>query len=219
MGYPGTLEAEVAYTLTESSSLRIDYRATTDMPTVINLTNHTLWNLAGEGEGTIEEHVLTLNARSYTPIDDAFVPTGEIAPVMGTPLDFTAPTPIGLRAGDDFEQLTLAGGYDHNFVLDRTDAASRSSSRRGSRQSRQRAGAGGTYNRTRAPALLRQLPRREPGRSNGSPVWLPLRRCARDAALPGFAEPRELPLDRTAAGSRFRLHHDLPLRSPRRPCR
>ena len=124
MGYPGRLDAEVAYTLTESSSLRIDYRATTDMPTVINLTNHTLWNLAGEGEGTIEEHVLTLNARSYTPIDDAFVPTGEIAPVMGTPLDFTAPTPIGLRAGDDFEQLTLAGGYDHNFVLDRTDTIS-----------------------------------------------------------------------------------------------
>ena len=68
--------------------------------------------------------MLTLNARSYTPIDDAFCPTGEIAPVMGTPLDFTAPTPIGLRAGDDFEQLTLAGGYDHNFVLDRTDTIS-----------------------------------------------------------------------------------------------
>ena len=124
MGYPGTLEATVAYTLTESSSLRIDYRATTDMPTVINLTNHTLWNLAGEGAGTIDGHVLTLNARSYTPIDDALVPTGEVASVAGTPLDFTVPTPIGARAGDDFDQLRLARGYDHNFVLDRVDATS-----------------------------------------------------------------------------------------------
>ena len=124
MGYPGTLEAEVAYTLTEGSSLRIDYRATTDRPTVINLTNHTLWNLAGEGAGTIEDHVLTLNARRYTPIDEELVPTGEIAPVAGTALDFRVRTPIGLRADDDFDQLTLAGGYDHNFVLDRDGATS-----------------------------------------------------------------------------------------------
>ena len=124
MGYPGALEATVAYTLTESSMLRIDYRATTDKPTVVNLTNHTLWNLAGEGTGAIEDHVLTLDAGSYTPIDDELVPTGEIAPVAGTPLDFTAPMPIGLRIADDFAQLALAHGYDHNFVLDRADATS-----------------------------------------------------------------------------------------------
>jgi aldose 1-epimerase len=124
MGYPGEVEAVVTYTLTESSSLRIDYRATTDKLTILNLTNHTLWNLAGEGAGTIEDHVLALNARSYTPIDDALVPTGEIAPVAETPLDFIVPTPIGMRVRDDFEQLTHAGGYDHNFVLERADATS-----------------------------------------------------------------------------------------------
>ncbi len=124
MGYPGTLEAEVAYTLSDSSSLRIDYRATTDRPTVINLTNHTIWNLAGEGTGTIDDHVLTINAHRYTPVDAELVPTGEIAAVAGTPLDFTVPMTIGLRADDDFDQLSFARGYDHNFVLDRVDAAS-----------------------------------------------------------------------------------------------
>lgn len=121
MGYPGTLEVETSYTLSEDSSLRIDYRATTDKATVVNLTNHTLWNLAGEGAGTIDGHLLTLNAKEYTPIDKELLPTGRVTTVAGTPLDFTSPTSLGARIRTDFEQLRHGQGYDHNFVIDRPD--------------------------------------------------------------------------------------------------
>jgi len=123
MGYPAELAVEVAYTLGEDRSLRIDYRATTDRPTIVNLTNHALWNLSGEGAGTIEDHVLTLRAGSYTPVDGALIPTGDVVPVAGTPLDFRVPTAIGGRIRDVFEQIALARGYDHNYVLDRTGAS------------------------------------------------------------------------------------------------
>ncbi len=119
MGFPGTLALETTYTLSNDGSLRIAYRASTDRPTVVNLTNHALWNLAGEGPDTIDEHRLTVHATRYTPIGSELIPTGEIAPVAGTPLDFTAPTPIGARLTDINDQLRLAHGYDHNFVLDR----------------------------------------------------------------------------------------------------
>ena len=122
MGYPGTLEVGTTYTLTNDGSLHIAYRASTDRPTVVNLTNHALWNLAGEGRETIDEHRLTVHATRYTPIDSKLIPTGEIAPVAGTPLAFSAPTPIGARLDGSFAQLRLAHGYDHNFVLDRDDA-------------------------------------------------------------------------------------------------
>ena len=117
MGFPGTLNVEVAYRLEDAGSLRIDFRATTDRPTVLNLTNHACWNLAGEGNGTILDHVLELAADWYTPVGPDLIPTGEIAPVAGTPLDFTEPTSIGARVRDPFPQLAVAGGYDHNFVL------------------------------------------------------------------------------------------------------
>ncbi len=99
--------------------LRISYQTVTDAPTVLNLSNHTYFNLAGEGSGSILRHALLLRASHYTPIDDSLIPTGEIAPVAGTPFDFTEARVIGDRIGQANEQLGFAGGYDHNFIFDR----------------------------------------------------------------------------------------------------
>ena len=118
-GYPGNLDVSVRYSLDADNTLRIEYSAATDAPTVLNLTNHSYFNLLGEGEGTIYDHILTLNADSYTPTDARQIPTGEIASVAGTPFDFRVPKTIGPGQRSADPQIIMAKGYDHNFVLNR----------------------------------------------------------------------------------------------------
>ncbi len=121
-GYPGTVAARIAYTVTDQNELIIDYSATTDKPTVLNITQHSYFNLSGVGSGDVLGHRLTLHADKYTPVDATQIPTGEIAPVEGTPFDFRRETAIGERIDGDSPQLKMSAGYDHNFVLSRNGA-------------------------------------------------------------------------------------------------
>ncbi|MDR1010793.1 MAG: galactose mutarotase [Opitutaceae bacterium] len=119
-GFPGNLHVTMTYTLTDDNEVKIAYKATTDKPTVINLTHHSFFNLHGAGNGTVNDHLLMIDADKYTPVTSVLIPTGEIAPVAGTPMDFRKPVAIGARIEESFEQLKNGQGYDHNWVLNRT---------------------------------------------------------------------------------------------------
>lgn len=125
MGFPGRKRAEVTYSLNDENELRLHYHAVSDRRTILNLTNHSYFNLEGHGSGSIEGHALWLGASRYTPADAGSIPTGEIAPVDGTPMDFTAPRRVGERIDADFQQLRYAGGYDHNWAIDGWDGTLR----------------------------------------------------------------------------------------------
>jgi aldose 1-epimerase len=123
-GYPGNLSVKVVFTVPAGeNALKIDYTATTDKDTVLNLTHHSYWNLAGQGNGDILKEELTLHASKFTPVGATLIPTGELRPVSGTPFDFTKATAIGARIDQDDQQLKFGKGYDHNWVLDRKAAA------------------------------------------------------------------------------------------------
>lgn len=117
-GFPGNMNVEVIYTWTDNNEIVMNYTCTTDKTTVLNITNHAYFDLHGAGNGNILDHELTLRASAFTPVDSVMIPTGEIRQVAGTPFDFTTPHKIGERIDDDYEQLKLANGYDHNYVLD-----------------------------------------------------------------------------------------------------
>lgn len=123
MGFPGNKKITMVYSLSEDNALKLAYHVSADADTIVNLTNHTYFNLAGHKAGKIEDHLLQLHAGNYTPVVPGAIPTGEIQPVTGTPMDFTKMKPIGQDINADFEQLKLTLGYDHNFVIDGADGS------------------------------------------------------------------------------------------------
>jgi aldose 1-epimerase len=119
-GYPGNMDVEATYTWNDKNEIVIEYKCSTDKKTVLNITNHAYFNLHGAGNGDILDHQLTINASKFTPVDSNLIPTGEVRPVAGTPFDFTSAHTVGERINENYDQLKLGGGYDHNFILDKT---------------------------------------------------------------------------------------------------
>jgi aldose 1-epimerase len=121
-GYPGNLNVKVVYKLTDENELKVEYWATTDKPTPVNLTQHSFFNLKGAGNGDVNDHIMQIMADAYTPVDSTLIPTGEIANVDGTPFDFRTPTTIGARINDDHIQMKYGNGYDHNWDLNKVES-------------------------------------------------------------------------------------------------
>jgi hypothetical protein len=214
MGYPGKLATTVTYTLEQKNELRINYHATTDGPTVINLTNHSYFNLAGEDTLDAYNQRVSFSADNYTPTDPTHIPTGQIAPVKGTPFDFTSPTAIGAHITANDPQLLLAQGYDHNWVINRGNntelvkAARAEDRQNGTHPDR-------LHNRARCAVLHVQLHRR--GVHGHQRAYLPAGREIHDGdpALCGFAESPELSDHHAHPGPNlrfdngFRLQHRI----------
>ena len=193
-GFPGNLAVTVVYTLTDTNELAIDYEATTDKATPVNLTNHAYWNLKGEGQGDILGHRLQIEADKITSVDSAanLIPTGEIVPVAGTPFDFTSPHTIGERIAK------VEGGYDHNFVL--RSGGGRAGPVGQGRRAGERPNPWRSGRTSRDPALHGQLPGRHRHRQRRPGLWQALRFLPRDPALPRLAEPSGFPVDDPPAG-------------------
>ena len=210
-GYPGNLRVRVTYTLTDANELSVEYRATTDKPTPVNLTQHSYFNLAGQASGDILGHQLMLNADRYTPVDDTLIPTGELAPVTGTPFDFRKPTAIGARINNDHPQLKAGKGYDHNWVLE--SEGHRPPARRPRHRAEERTHPRGRNDRAWRTVLRRQLPGRNAQGQGGRRLRAADRVLPRDAALSRLAEQAELPIDNAPAWSGVPDAHGVHVRS------
>ena len=206
-GYPGNLSVTVTYSLNDANELKIGYSATTDKGTVLNVTNHSYFNLKGEGEGDILGHVLRLNADRFTPVDSGLIPTGELKPVKGTPFDFTTPEVIGARIEAKDEQIKLGGGYDHNFVLNKTGKEMSLAAVASDLTQRPRYGS--VHDGARRPVLHRQLSGRQRHRQEWPRVCEAQRLLPRNAALSGFTQPPQVPQRSFEARRNICVHDGL----------
>ena len=206
-GFPGTLKVRVTYILTDQNGLIVEYEASTDKATPVNLTQHSYFNLAGEGSGTILDHQLMINADRYTPVNDTLIPTGELAPVAGTAFDFRKPTRIGDRIDQPDVQLKNGKGYDHNWVLNQQ------AERTTARGARVRAEIGpharDHHVRARAAVLRRQFPGRHDQGEAGARLRPPVGLLPRDAAFPRFTQQAGVPVDHPQAGPAVSNDHGV----------
>ena len=209
-GYPGTLKVQVTYTLpAEANELRIDYSATTDKDTVVNLTNHSYFNLSGVASQEILEHQLLLRAMEFTPVDSTLIPTGELRAVCCGPFDFTKATAIGARINQGDEQLKFGKGYDHNWVLERTNIRWLAGCRRGVRTHKW-ASPGSVDDRAGYSVLQWQLPGRQSAWQRRTALRPSHRLLPGNTTFSGFSESSEFSVDGTEAGSTLSVNNCLP---------